>query len=259
MEKGRGIMHITPSQHAHKLLQYGLDLLFPPRCAGCQRGGYLLCPACLQTMQPLTAHLCVHCGTPLTRPDTPCFTCQQHRFRLDGLRCVQFYQGALRCAIHALKYHNQRRLAEPLGGLLAQAFTAYGLRADAIVPLPLHARRQQERGYNHAALLARVCAAHLKIPCLENLVTRQRPSRAQVGLNIRQRQQNVNGAFALTPDATTGSLPNGTIVLIDDVCTTGSSLEACAAPLYNAGVREIWGLVLGRPDTLIQDASKGVL
>lgn len=252
-------MDTTPFQRARTLIHYGLDLLFPPRCVGCQRGGALLCPACLQTMQPLTVPLCPHCGTPLSRPDTPCAACQQHRFRLNGLRCVQFYQGALRSAIHALKYHNQQRLAEPLGDLLARAFTAYGLRADIIVPLPLHEQRQQERGYNHAALLARVCAAHLRIPCLENLVVRQRPTRAQVGLSVQQRQQNVNGAFALMPGTITGSFPYGTIVLIDDVCTTGSSLEACAAPLYAAGVREIWGLVLGRPDTLIQDASKGVL
>ncbi len=247
-------MHTIPFPHARKLFQQGLDLLFPPLCAGCQRGGYLLCPRCLRTMQPLALPICAHCGASIARPGALCLACQQHRFRLDGLRCVQQYQGALRNAIHALKYHNQRRLAEPLGSLLAQAFTAYGMYADAIVPLPLHEQRQRERGYNHAALLARVCATHLNIPCLENLVVRQRATRAQVGLNVQERQQNVHGAFALAPGTTASSLPYGTIVLVDDVSTTGSSLEACATPLYRSGVREVWGLVLGRPNNLIQDA-----
>ncbi len=239
-------------QHAHTLFQRGLDLLFPPRCAGCRRGGHLLCPGCLRTMQPLASPLCLRCGLPLATIATNCASCQQNRFRLDGLRCVNLYQGALREAIYALKYTGQQRLAEPLGLLLAQAFSAYGLRADGIVPLPLHAQRQRQRGYNQAVLLARVCAAHLQLPCLEDLVVRQRDTRTQVGLNMWERQQNVSGAFALAPYVKLRSLARHRLLLIDDVCTTGASLEACAAPLYAAGVQEVWGLVLGRPGGQIE-------
>jgi ComF family protein len=245
----------TPLYHrAHKLLQHGLDLLFPPHCASCRCGGHLLCPACLRTMQPLAAPLCQHCGMPLATTPTSCTSCQRDHFRLDGLRCVNFYQGALRQAIHALKYAGQQRLAEPLGLLLAQAFIAYGLRADGIVPLPLHAQRQQQRGYNQAVLLARVCAAHLKLPCLEDLVIRQRATRAQVELARQERWQNVSGAFALAPGVKIRSLAGHRLLLIDDVCTTGASLEACAAPLYAAGAQEVWGLVLGRPVSQTQDS-----
>jgi ComF family protein len=198
-------------------------------------------------MQPFTAPLCQRCGMSLANITTPCVPCQRERFRLDGLRCVNLYQGALREAIHTLKYAGQKRLAEPLGLLLAQAFIAYGLRADSIVPLPLHAQRQQQRGYNQSVLLARVCANHLKLPCLEDLVIRQRATRAQVGLSVQERLQNVSGAFALAPNVKTRSLAGCRLLLIDDVCTTGASLEACAAPLYAAGVQEVWGLVLGRP------------
>lgn len=244
-------MPATLISHAHRLLQQGLDLLFPPRCAGCQRSGHPLCPTCLQTMQPFTTPFCQHCGAPLSAVTDQCASCQRHLLQLHGLRCVNLYQTALRGAIHALKYQGQRRLAEPLGLLLAKAFTQYNMRADVIVPLPLHAQRQQERGYNQATLLARVCAAHLKIPCLEDIVIRQRITRPQVGLNDRERQQNVAGAFALTPGSKVRALARCNILLIDDVCTTGATLEACAAPFYNAGVKNVWGLVLSRPGNQI--------
>jgi ComF family protein len=241
-------MSINLLKHAHWLLQQGLDFLFPPHCAGCQRGGHLLCPTCLQTMQPLTIPFCQHCSIPLSFPGTPCAFCQQRHLELHGLRCVSLYEDSLRSAIHILKYQGQQRLAEPLGLLLAQAFTSYGLRADGIVPLPLHEQRQRERGYNQATLLARICAARLQIPCLENLVIRQRATRAQVGLNAQERQQNVTGAFALASGFQVRALARRSILLIDDVCTTGATLEACAAPLYAAGIAEVWGLVLARPD-----------
>ncbi len=234
-------------RHAHEFLQRGLDLLFPPRCAGCQRCGHLLCSSCLRTMQPFSTPLCRRCGMPLASVAASCAACRRDHFRLDGLRFVNLYQGALREAIHALKYVGQKRLAEPLGLLLAQAFSAYGMSIDGLVPLPLHSQRQQQRGYNQSALLARVCARHLKLPCLEDLVIRQRATRTQVGLNVQERLQNVSGAFALAPNVNPCSLTWRRLLLIDDVCTTGASLEACAAPLYAAGVQEVWGLVLGRP------------
>lgn len=246
-------------KRVNALLQQGLDLLFPPRCAGCRRSGYLLCPTCLRGMQPLPPPFCRHCGLPLPTEAASCPACRQHRLHLHGLRCVQLYQNVLISTIHALKYTGQPRLAEPLGLLLARAFTQYGMRADGLIPLPLHSQRQQQRGYNQATLLARSCAAHLHIPCREDLVARTRATRAQVGLNAQQRQQNVSGAFALAPTTQSRSLAGTTLVIIDDVCTTGATLEACAAPLYAAGAREIWGLVLGRPGNRVQDASTNML
>ncbi len=249
----------THFKHVHTLLQQGLDLLFPPRCVGCRQSGHLLCPTCLRGMQPLPPPFCQHCGLPLATANTSCSSCCQYHFHLHGLRFVHPYQDRLINAIRALKYTGQPQLAEPLGRLLAQAFTQYGMRADGLIPLPLHSQRQQQRGYNQATLLTRSCAAHLKLPCREDLVVRTRATRAQVGLNAQQRQQNVSGAFALAPTAQSRALAGATLVIIDDVCTTGATLEACAAPLYAAGAREIWGLVLGRPGGMTQDASKNML
>lgn len=246
-------------QRAQKLLQQSLDLLFPPRCSGCQRNGHLLCPDCLQTMQPFEQPLCLRCGAPLAQPQDACVSCQRNPLTFHELRSVNFYQGALRSAIHAFKYEGQQRLAEPLGLLLARAFTLYHMRADALVPLPLHEQRQRERGYNQATLLARVCATHLKVPCLEDRVIRGRATRAQVGLSAQERRQNVSGAFALVPGALSREMVGCAILLIDDVSTTGATLEACAEPLYAQGIREVRGLVLARPDTLIYHGSKGML
>jgi ComF family protein len=253
------MMDVVFSQRVRALFQHGLDLLFPPRCVGCQRGGSPLCPLCWQTMQPLSMPFCQSCGSPLTSTDEICPACRYNRLHLHGLRCVNCYQGPLRKAIHALKYDGQQRLAEPLGLLLAEAFRRYDIHADGIIPLPLHPQRERQRGYNQASLLARVCATDLKVPCLEDLVERRRHTRAQVGLTFQERQQNVAGAFALTPSALTHLADYRSLLLIDDVSTTGATLAACAAPLYTAGVKQVWGLVLGRPYNLMQDGSKGML
>jgi len=108
VEDKRGIVErVLFSDYARTLFQRGLDLLFPPRCAGCGRGGQLLCPLCWQTMQPLALPFCNCCGTPVSKPGESCVPCCYHRLRLHGLRSVNSYQGSLRNAIHALKYRGQ--------------------------------------------------------------------------------------------------------------------------------------------------------
>lgn len=139
------------------------------------------------------------------------------------------------------------RLAEPLGLLLAHTYVAHALRADVLVPMPLHADRQRERGYNQAQLLAEVCAKYVNVPVNTEIVLRHRATVAQAGLKASERQQNVAGAFLCSPAFASGALLGRDIMLIDDVCTTGATLEACAAPLFAAGARTVWGLVLARP------------
>ncbi len=252
-------MDVDLPQRISLLLQRSLDLLFPPRCVGCQRHGSLLCPACWQTMQPGTIPRCQHCGGRLLDSATICDFCRNKRLHLHGLHSVASYEGTLRLAIHALKYDGQLRLALPLGQLLAEAFRLYNMQTEGIIPLPLHPGRQQRRGYNQATLLARVCANHLKVPCLEDMVIRQWDTQAQVGLTFQQRQQNIAGAFALNPGALPRLKGYRSLLLLDDVSTTGATLEACATPLYTAGVPHVEGLVLARPDTMTQDGSKGML
>src|SRR5579884_1961089 len=137
----------TPARTA---IQHALDLLFPPRCAACQKAGHILCPTCFSGIPPLESPLCQHCGKQVG-PGSICLDCSLCPVRLSGLRSVSPYQGTLRTCIHALKYEGNTRLAEPLGLLLAQAFLDYRMQADYMLSVPLHSERQKERGYNHAA------------------------------------------------------------------------------------------------------------
>ncbi|HLH62169.1 MAG TPA: ComF family protein [Ktedonobacteraceae bacterium] len=232
-------------QQAQALTQRFLDVVFPPQCAGCKRNGYILCSSCIARIQPLPLPTCQHCCAPLP-PDGICKACYYHRLALSGLRAIGLFQEPLRGYIHALKYKGNTRLAQPLGELLAQAYVRYAIQADMIVPVPLHSERERQRGYNHACLLARACSTKLGIPLHTGLLVRARATLAQVGLNLKDRRQNVAGAFVCSPPFTTGSLLNRRIIIVDDVSTTGSTLEACAAPLFSAGALAVWGLVLAR-------------
>jgi predicted amidophosphoribosyltransferase len=146
--------------HSRSVLQQFLDIVFPSRCAGCQRTGHVLCPSCIAKIQPVPSPFCQLCGTSLS-PYGVCKNCQYRLPKLSGQRAVSLYKEPLRGCIHALKYDGNIRLAEPLGQLLAQAYARYGMQADMLIPVPLHSERQQQRGFNHASLLAEVCSANL--------------------------------------------------------------------------------------------------
>jgi ComF family protein len=168
-----------------------------------------------------------------------------------------FHEGGLRKAIHALKYTGQRRAAQPLGDVLAAAYHRYqrdGMAADLIIPLPLHAERERERGYNQATLLARRLSTRLRVPMRADLLIRHRSTPPQVGLRWGERRANVAGAFALAGPHAAAQLAGKRILLIDDVVTTGSTLDAAAEALLAAGPASVWGLAIARPAR--RDANK---
>ena len=233
-------------KQSRSVMRQCLDVLFPVRCAGCQRTGHVLCPACIAQIQLLPSPFCEFCGTPLSTYGV-CNNCQFRLPKLSGQRAVSLYQEPLRGCIHGLKYDGNIRLAEPLGLLLAKAYIRYGMQADMLIPVPLHRERQQQRGYNHASLLAEVCSAIVRVPMNDNILVRHRATVAQVDLHPRERYQNVAGAFACSSSSANSVLNGRKIVIIDDVSTTSATLEACATPLFAAGAKEIWGLVLARP------------
>ncbi|MDQ6643091.1 MAG: ComF family protein, partial [Chloroflexota bacterium] len=204
------------------------------------------CSSCMAKFGPVIPSSCQRCGKAILEPDMACKTCDRGPEKLNGLFGVSGYEEPLRSCIHGLKYEGIVRLAEPLGFLLAQRFVHTRMEADAIIAVPLHRDRQQERGYNHAQLLAEVCARQVGVPFHEHMLVKHRATLPQVGLSIRERHLNIAGAFLCAPTYATGALVGRTIVIIDDVATTGATLEACAAPLFTAGAREVRGLVLAR-------------
>jgi len=224
------------------------DLLFPPRCVGCHGLGAWLCGRCLATVEAIRPPVCDGCGWPLPQPVAAtaalCPRCHSSPFQLDGLRAFGFHSHTLRTAIHEFKYEGLYSLAAPLGQAMSQAWPelAPNLPIDVIVPVPLHASRERERGYDQAALLAGEVGRGLGCPVVTGCLIRTRRTRPQVGLDAAQRQANVADAFACAP----GRLSGRQVLLIDDVCTTGATLEAAAAALRGAGARAVRAYTLAR-------------
>jgi ComF family protein len=152
-----------------------------------------------------------------------------------------FEENPIRPAIHVLKYQNHQAVAAVLAGLLADAYRRYALAVDLIMPVPLHPARLKERGYNQSELLASQLGQLLQLPVNSTKLQRIKKTEAQVGLGAGERQKNVAGAFAVKT-----TLQDQSILLIDDVCTTGSTLDACAVALKAAGAASVWGLTLAR-------------
>jgi ComF family protein len=236
---------VTTSRSASQtLLQVwntALDLLFPPRCVSCKRRGAWLCARCRAKLVPIPDPLCVHCGQSITSGDL-CPACQERPLALHGLRSAHLLEGPLRSAIHAFKYNGLRPLAGPLGEMLFAGHTRFAMAADIIVPVPLHRARQSQRGFNQSLLLAQELAGRVHLPVDGRHLVRLRDTRPQVGLGATARRTNVQGAFTWTGE----SLAGQRVLLVDDVCTTGATLESCADALYDGGAAEVWGLTLAR-------------
>jgi len=158
--------------------------------------------------------------------------------------CAPF-SGAVRSALHQLKYSGERRLAQPLGMALAARWRVAGVGGDLLVPVPVHPHRARQRGYDQAILLAKEAAIGLQMPWLAALV-RIRATAPQFDLGRRARMSNVTGAFAVAGPAARDAIEGAWIVLVDDVATTGSTLVACATALYQAGAIAVSALTVAR-------------
>ncbi|HEX9037520.1 MAG TPA: ComF family protein [Ktedonobacterales bacterium] len=226
-----------------------LDLLFPPRCAVCGAHGMALCAECLGAIQPLPAPRCARCDMPAPRLAAGlCQPCARgaHLPALDRLRMAARYEGQARAAIHAFKYSGKRRLAVPLARLLESAWRDADLDANLIIPMALHPRRLRERGYNQSALLARELGRALRLPVLEHLLLRTRATSAQAQLPLSARYTNVAGAFALA-DGAQRALAGRRILLLDDIITSGATVQAAASALRAVRPAAIYALALAHP------------
>jgi ComF family protein len=235
-------------------LRLGLDailsVLMAPSCAAC---GKLLdhptrgpvCDPCWRSILPITPPLCDRCGDPLPAwrtisiPLALCPRCRRTRRLVDRARAIGTYDGALRAIVHALKYEGRRSLARALADLMRHRGAEVLEGATCAIPVPLHSSRRRERGFNQAADLAR----HIGLPTVAAL-QRVRATSPQTNLPAARRRRNVRDAFAVTRAGET--LRNATIVLIDDVSTTGATLEACARALKQTGVAEVRALTAAR-------------
>ena len=225
-----------------KLKGKALDLLFPQWCVGCGRGGNLICHTCRSSLPKLAGPLCPRCGRPQAS-GILCSSCVSWQAEIDGIRSPFRFDGVIRQAVYELKYRNIRALAAPLAQLLSDYLITNPLTGEALVPVPLHPKRLRERGYNQSSLLAKELGKLTNLPVVDDCLTRQRytPPQARTS-TVSERRSNVANAFACRDER----LRDKQVLLIDDVSTSGATLDACAAALKKAGATSVWGLVLAR-------------
>ena len=217
------------------------DLLFPPRCIGCGSEDGFLCPRCAEALPKLNPPYCVRCGLPVGGGGL-CSRCTK-LVAINGIRSPFLYQGLAREAIQSFKYKRLKALAEPLGQLLADYLHSNPLPADVLVAVPLHPRRLRERGYNQSSLLVEELSQLSGWPVIEGSLVRLRNTTPQVGITeAEERWLNVRRAFQCKGQDFQGRH----ILIVDDVCTTGATLDACASALKEAGAASVWGLTLAR-------------
>jgi ComF family protein len=224
-----------------RIKETALDLLFPRWCVGCGREGDFICPACLRSLPRIMPPLCPRCGLPQSS-DALCPTCRGGQAEIDGIRAPFRFEGVVRRTVHELKYRNLRALAQLLARLLNDYLCDNPLPADILVPVPLHPKRLRERGYNQSRLLAKELGKLTGLPVVDDCLVRERHSLPQARTaSAAERRGNVTGAFACRR-----RIEGERVIVIDDVATSGATLDACARALKQAGAGSVWGLVLAR-------------
>lgn len=225
-----------------------LDTILPPRCPSCREivgadGSF--CAACWATLRFITAPWCAGCGVPFEYdmgPDARCGPCLETPPRFTAARAALVYDGAAKRALLGFKHGDRQHLARLMAPQLARVGAGL-LDGALLVPVPLHRWRLWSRGFNQAALLARALARRTGTELAVDALTRVRPTTSSRGMGRRARARNVKDAFRVAhPDAVRGR----TIVLIDDVLTTGATANACARVLLRSGARAVHVLTWAR-------------
>jgi len=218
-----------------------VDLLLPPRCGGCRSVGSWLCERCHARIRRLEEPLCRRCGVEVDSVRRDC-GCRARLPSLTRLRSAVVYEGPAEAAIHRFKYEGWRRLARPLAQLLAERLVVEGVSAPWVVAVPLHPSRRRQRGFNQADLLAAELRRILVVGAPGGELVRTRPTPPQVGQDRRTRHENVKDAFLWRGLALAGE----SILVVDDVATTGATLDACAKALRQAGSGPVTGVSVAR-------------
>lgn len=241
---------------AREIADAFVSILFPAPCRICgavlTRAGLLpVCEGCFDALEPLRGPLCGCCGRPfvsevmLDATTRLCLACRRNVYAFEHARSFAPYTEQMVRAISLLKYEKLTRLgqwfAERLYGVIQSDSALQS--ADVIVPVPLHPGRRRERGYNQAELIAKPLARRLGVPLGSYLLVRTKPRPPRLLLSRRERWLTVRGAYEMRKGA---QVDNLRVLLIDDVFTTGATLDACARALKRAGAKSVMGLTVAR-------------
>lgn len=229
-----------------QLWQRTLDLIFPPSCVGCADFGALLCETCEAMMSPADGPRCDVCWSAHPGPSEAedCHRCRIGRPAFEEVRAAFVYEGVTRETVLALKFKGFSSLAPLMSDDLAERFTTWGPPVDTIVPVPLSPARKRQRGFDQADLLARDLARIVGIEYEPHALTRRRTTPPQTQQpDAEARRRNVAGAFGPGRRRILGR-----VLLVDDVVTTGATLDACARVLLNEGADAVYAMTYARED-----------
>ncbi len=234
------------------MLRTILDMIYPARCPICGEivipKGRLICKACEDKPSLVTEPRCKKCSKPIELYEKEyCSDCERRGYHYDYGFSVWVYDDVMKQSIANYKYHNKKEYS---AYYISEVLRNYGdriqkLLPDAIVPVPVHISKYMERGYNQADILARGIGKELQIPVLSDLLLRTKKTLPQKKLNDKERLRNLMEAFQLN-DKLAATYPNklSRILLVDDIYTTGSTIEACTNVLKSYGIKEVYFLVL---------------
>lgn len=224
-----------------------IDLLFPRRCPVCDGivvpKGRLICPDCIKNLSFVKDPVCKKCGKEVLSSDIEyCFDCMKHKRSYESGRALVNYDEYARNSIAKIKYKNKREYLDFYGDALSLRYEKIirRMEADGLVPVPVHPSRKRERGFNQAELLARRIEANLNIPVFPELLVRNKKTMPQKELNPTERLKNLEEAFL--PGKQVQGLKN--VILIDDIYTTGSTVEACTRVLKKSGIEKVYFLTI---------------
>jgi ComF family protein len=237
-----------------RFFRHILDFILPTHCSYCNSPVHdsslpYFCSSCWAEFSPIQGAVCPCCGKPFESPETltnspghECGSCRLHPPAFDQALSTGYFEGALREAIHQFKYRPCRSLGKTLGQWMAEHIRLCS-GIDLVMPVPLHTKRLRQRGFNQALLLAhRMCETH-RLPLSCDNLARVRPTRPQVELTGEERIKNVAGAFALQKPC---AVSEKKVLLIDDVFTSGATMNECAIVLKKAGAAQVTALTLAR-------------
>jgi competence protein ComFC len=230
-----------PAYRIYQYLWIGLDWLYPPRCAGCDTPGSRWCQRCENRTQVISYSVCTICGREVSEPGL-CVHCAKRPLNFTYLRSWANFEGPVRSAIHRLKYRNDISLGETFSRPLIRLIDYFKINFDLVVPVPLAKKRLQERGYNQASLLAYPISLAFDSKFSSQALIKIKETSTQVGLSLNQRLENVRNAF----EAKVFLVENKKVLLVDDVCTSGATLDECAKTLKQVGASEVSALTLAR-------------
>lgn len=233
--------HFQPALWLYRLFWQVTDWVFPPECMGCGEPGFLLCAACESQIQYLERDLCSLCGYP-RGGSRVCPGCGHLSPHFTEIRSLAVYSGCIRTAVQRLKYQNDLSIGALFTDALCGIVQSNSWKVDLIIPVPLSQERYASRGYNQAAVLARPMALQLDCAFDPKSLTRNRNTTSQVELDAETRRKNLEGVFSAGGHALEGK----NILIVDDVITTGSTINECAKAVEEAGAKEVYGVSLGR-------------